>query len=120
LLFSKNNRNIAINMGKSKTEQFTERQNRMAAWARALSHPARIAILEVLISRGECMCGDIVDDLPLSQATVSQHLKVMKEAGLIQGDIEGRIVCYCVDAVACRKAWADLQSLFTAACNCCI
>lgn len=84
-------------MGASKTLLFTERQNHLASIAKALSHPARIAILEVLIRRQSCVCGDIVDELPLAQATVSQHLKELKAVGLIKGEIEGKRVCYCID-----------------------
>ena len=76
-------------MGTTKTEEFTVKQNKLAGYAKALAHPARIAILELLIKKQACVCGDIVDDLPLSQSTVSQHLKELKEAGLIKGDTEG-------------------------------
>ncbi|MBL7920201.1 MAG: winged helix-turn-helix transcriptional regulator [Bacteroidia bacterium] len=88
-------------MGLTKTEEFTVKQNKIAKYMKALGHPARIAILEVLIKKDACMCGDIVDELPLSQSTVSQHLKELKEAGLIKGDIEGTKVCYCID----EKEW---------------
>ncbi len=69
----------------------------------ALGHPARVAIMRLLIARGECVCGAIVDQLPLAQATVSQHLKVLKEAGLVQGEIDGPRVCYCVNPAAVRR-----------------
>lgn len=94
-------------MGLAKLEEFTVRDNKVARYAKALAHPARIAILKVLISKQACVCGDIVDELPLSQSTVSQHLKKLKEAGLIQGDIEGSSVCYCIDP----KAWAVAKRL---------
>jgi DNA-binding transcriptional ArsR family regulator len=94
-------------MGLAKTEQFTTEENRMASIAKALAHPARIAILKVLIQKKACICGDIVDELPLSQSTVSQHLKELKEARLIKGDIEGVKVCYCIDG----DNWAAAQSL---------
>lgn len=84
-------------MGASKTEHFTEEQNEMAKIAKALAHPARIAILEHLLKVNECICGDIVSELPLAQATVSQHLKEMKNAGIIKGTIDGNSVCYCAD-----------------------
>ena len=84
-------------MGASKTEHFTEEQNEMAKIAKALAHPARIAILEHLLKVNECICGDIVSELPLAQPTVSQHLKEMKNAGIIKGNIEGNSVCYCLD-----------------------
>ncbi|MBK6523340.1 MAG: winged helix-turn-helix transcriptional regulator [Sphingobacteriaceae bacterium] len=78
----------------------------MAKFAKALGHPARIAILEVLTKRTDCMCGDIVEELPLSQSTVSQHLKELKDAGLIKGTIEGAKVCYCID----EKEWDNAKS----------
>jgi ArsR family transcriptional regulator len=81
----------------------------LATLARALGHPARVAILRLLIEAGECICGDIVGELPLAQATVSQHLKVLKEAGLIRGDIDGPRVCYCVAPGALER----LQTLIT-------
>lgn len=94
-------------MGAAKTDEFTVRDNRIAAYAKALAHPARISILQVLIKSNSCMCGDIVDELPLSQSTVSQHLKELKEAGLIKGTIEGARVCYCID----EKEWALAQQV---------
>lgn len=75
----------------------------LARYAKALAHPARVAILRLLMTRGECICGQIVDVLPLAQATVSQHLKVLKDAGLIQGEVDGPRVCYCVDPKAVRR-----------------
>jgi ArsR family transcriptional regulator len=75
----------------------------LARLAKALGHPARVAILKLLIERGTCVCGAIVDELPLAQATVSQHLKVLKQAGLVQGEIDGPRVCYCVDPAAVRR-----------------
>lgn len=84
-------------MGTSKTEHFTAQQNQIATIAKALGHPARIAILEYLIKVNTCICGDIVNELPLAQATVSQHLKELKNAGIIKGSIEGNTICYCID-----------------------
>ena len=84
-------------MGASKTEHFTEDQNEMAKIAKALAHPARIAILEHLLKVNECICGDIVSELPLAQPTVSQHLRELKNAGIIQGEIDGNAICYCID-----------------------
>jgi ArsR family transcriptional regulator, arsenate/arsenite/antimonite-responsive transcriptional repressor len=84
-------------MGASKTDTFTAAQNEIAVLAKALGHPARIAIIEFLLRQEGCICRDIVDELPLSQATVSQHLRELKNAGLIQGTIEGNRVCYCVN-----------------------
>ena len=99
-------------MGASKTEEFTVKQNKIAKYMKALGHPARIAILEVLIKKQACICGDIVEELPLSQSTVSQHLKELKEAGLIKGDIEGVKVCYCIDEKEWQIAKDYLQQFF--------
>ena len=94
-------------MGATKSEEFSVKDNRVAKYAKALSHPARIAILKLLIKKQACVCGDIVDELPLSQSTVSQHLKELKDAGLIKGDIEGAKVCYCID----EKEWNIAKNL---------
>ncbi len=83
----------------------------LARLAKALAHPARVAILRRLLAHGECVCGEIVSGLPLAQATVSQHLKVLKEAGLIRGDIDGPRVCYCVEPRALRRFKALVGSL---------
>lgn len=91
-------------MGISKNEEFTKTQNEIAALAKALGHPARIAILQFLAEKKTCVCGDIVDELPLSQSTVSQHLKELKKVGLIKGEIEGPSVCYCLDNKMMAKA----------------
>jgi len=99
-------------MGASKTLLFTERQNHLAQLGKALSHPARIAILEVLIRRQSCVCGDIVDELPLAQATVSQHLKELKAVGLVKGEIEGKRVCYCIDLDNWEKIENELSAFF--------
>ncbi|MET3732732.1 ArsR/SmtB family transcription factor [Moheibacter stercoris] len=84
-------------MGITKTDHFTEKQNQMAAIAKALGHPARIAIIEHLLKVNQCICGDLVNELPLAQATISQHLKELKSVGLIQGSIEGNSLCYCIN-----------------------
>lgn len=84
-------------MGATKTEHFTDRQNQIATIAKALGHPARIAIIEYLTKVNKCICGDIVNELPLAQPTVSQHLKELKNAGIIKGNIEGNSICYCID-----------------------
>src|ERR1700756_5121046 len=99
-------------MGTTKTEEFTIKDNKLAKYAKALAHPARIAILQVLIKKQACICGDIVDELPLSQSTVSQHLKELKEAGLIKGDIDGVKVCYCIDEEEWKTAKNYLVSFF--------
>ena len=90
-------------MGATKTEHFTDKQNAIATLTKALGHPARIAIIEYLIKVDACICGDIVNELPLAQATVSQHLKEFKNAGLIKGEIEGNSICYCIDEKAIEK-----------------
>ena len=97
-------------MGASKTEAYSNKELTLAKYAKALSHPARVAILNVLLKKQSCICGDIVDELPLSQSTVSQHLKELKEAGLIKGDIDGVSVCYCIDEKEWKKASVLLNS----------
>ena len=99
-------------MGSTKTEEFTIKDNKIATYAKALAHPARIAILQLLIKKKACICGDIVEELPLSQSTVSQHLKELKEAGLIKGDIDGAKVCYCIDEKEWENAKTYLNALF--------
>ena len=84
-------------MGVTKSDIFTKDQNEIALIAKAIGHPARIAILQYLLQKNACVCGDIVGVIWLAQATVSQHLKELKQAGLIKGDIDGRSVCYCID-----------------------
>src|SRR5699024_8728502 len=84
-------------MAITKAHKFSDTQVRTAELAKALGHPARIAILEMLLEQVECICGDIADQLPLAQSTVSQHLKSLKEAGVIKGKVEGISVCYCID-----------------------
>ncbi len=86
-----------IKMGVSKTAGFSERQNELAILFKALSHPARVAIIEYLLSVDTCICGDIVNELPLAQPTVSQHLSALKNAGIIKGSIEGTSICYCLN-----------------------
>ena len=109
-------------MGLSKTEKFTIQQNEIALLNKALGHPARIAILEYLAGRNSCVCGDIVEELPLSQSTVSQHLIELKKVGLIKGAIEGPSVCYCIDAEAWKKAEHLLKRFYEevqVSMNCC-
>jgi len=106
-------------MGASKTSAFTENQNRLAQMAKALAHPARIAIIEHLLNKGTCVCGDLVDVLPLSQATVSQHLKALKDAGILRGETEGVYRCYCIDTNQCKSLLASVSQLFKKLTNCC-
>lgn len=95
-----------------KAEDFSAKDSILAKYAKALSHPARIAILNLLVQKQTCICGDIVEELPLAQSTVSQHLKVLKEAGLIKGEIEGSTVCYCIDEVEWKLAKNIINDLF--------
>ena len=94
-------------MGVTKTEIFTEKQNRIATMLKALAHPARIAIIEHLVKAQTCICGDLVEELGLAQATVSRHLKELKNAGSIKGTVEGVSVCYCID----EKTWKQYKSI---------
>lgn len=107
-------RNIAMkrlnNMGVSKTELFTERQNEIASIAKTLGHPARIAIIEHLISINACICNDLVQELGLAQATISQHLRELKNAGIIKGSVDGTSICYCINPLA----WKKYRGLFEA------
>jgi len=95
-------------MGVTKTELFTNTQNQLANWAKVLGHPARIAILQYLLKQNSCVCGSLVDELGLAQATISQHLRELKEAGFITGTVEGTSVCYCIEP----KAWAKAKTAF--------
>jgi ArsR family transcriptional regulator len=88
-----------------------EADEELATLAKALGHPARVQIMRLLVRREACVCGDIVDELPLAQSTVSQHLKVLKESGLIRGDIDGPRVCYCVEPRVLRRLKALVGSL---------
>jgi DNA-binding transcriptional ArsR family regulator len=97
-------------MGLTKSEIFTEKQNKLALMMKALANPARVAIIEQLIKANACICGDLVDELGLAQATISQHLKELKNAGLIKGTIEGTSVCYCID----EKVWKQYKKEFEA------
>ena len=100
-------------MGLTKTEIFTDEQNRLAIMLKAMAHPARIAILQHIIKANACVCGSLVDELGLAQATISQHLKELKNAGLIQGTIEGVSVCYCIEPEAWQNLNDELNKLFS-------
>jgi DNA-binding transcriptional ArsR family regulator len=104
-------------MGLTKTEIFTEKQNRLALMLKALGHPARIAIIQELIKANACICGDLVEELGLAQATISQHLKELKNVGLIKGTIEGTSVCYCIDEKAWKQYKKELDGFFVAFTN---
>jgi ArsR family transcriptional regulator len=88
-----------------------EADEELASLAKALGHPARVKILRILARRNSCICADIVDELPLAQSTVSQHLKVLKDAGLIRGDVDGPRVCYCIEPRALRRLKALVGGL---------
>jgi DNA-binding transcriptional ArsR family regulator len=98
-------------MAISKGAAFADKDRQISVVAKALSHPARVAILRALAKRGACMCGEIVEVMPLAQSTVSQHLKDLKEAGLVTGEVEGTKSCYCIDWNMLGKAWDALKSL---------
>jgi len=99
-------------MSIAKIEAFTQQEQDLAAFAKLMSHPARIAILKVLAAQNACICGEIVEVLPLAQSTVSQHLKELKNAGLINGTIDGPKSCYCINWEAFEKFMADFNALF--------
>ena len=96
-------------MGATKTDLFTQQQNDLANMAKAIAHPARIAILQYLVKTSACVCGSLVEELGLAQPTISQHLKELKNIGLIQGTVEGTSVCYCIDP----KVWNEYKEVFS-------
>jgi len=107
-------------MGLSKTEHFNEYQNLVAKVAKAFAHPARVAILEYLIKNKTCVVGSLTDELPLSQSTISQHLKELKSTGIIKGDIEGPSICYCINRDMWDKMSGALRSFISRVNdNCC-
>ncbi|RYD85272.1 MAG: ArsR family transcriptional regulator [Verrucomicrobiaceae bacterium] len=99
-------------MGITKSEMYTAKQNALATMLKAIAHPARIAILQHLIKANACICGDLVEELGLAQATISQHLKELKAAGLIQGTVEGTSVCYCINPKTWNQFKKELDVLF--------
>ena len=104
------------------TDTFAADDHALAGWAKALGHPARLAILRTLAARQTCLCGELVDELPLAQSTVSQHLKALKAAGLIEGTTDGPRSCYCLNASALRRLHEALGGLFdglNCSCSCC-
>jgi DNA-binding transcriptional ArsR family regulator len=94
-------------MGVTKSEIFTDLQNQVSTFAKAFAHPARVAILEHLFNLNACICGDLVDEIGLAQATISQHLKELKNLGLIKGEVEGTKVCYCIH----QENWDEMKSV---------
>ncbi len=101
-------------MGTTKSEIFTKEQNHLAQLLKAIAHPARIAILQHIISSNACICGDLVDELGLAQATISQHLKELKNAGLIQGTIDGASVCYCINPLTWKMLEKEIGTFIAA------
>jgi len=99
-------------MAYTKKDEFTKIENRVADFAKALSHPARISILKTLAEKNECICGEIVEVMPLAQSTVSQHLKELKNAGLVQGEIEGATSCYCINWKNLEREVGSFNDLF--------
>lgn len=95
-------------MGITRTDLYTDEQNRIATIAKVIGHPARVAILQHLIKKQSCICGEIVDEIGLSQPTISQHLRELKAIGLIVGNIDGTKVCYCIDP----KVYGDIKTTF--------
>jgi DNA-binding transcriptional ArsR family regulator len=109
-------------MGATKSYEFSAKENKLSKYAKAFAHPARVAILKYLAKKQSCMCGDIVEELPLSQSTISQHLKELKDAGLIKGEIDGAKVCYCIDEKEWKSAQTWINQLFDSykgGSNCC-
>ncbi|MEL7118203.1 MAG: metalloregulator ArsR/SmtB family transcription factor [Bacteroidota bacterium] len=96
-------------MGLTKKDIYTDEQNEIAVFAKVFGHPARVAILQQLFKEDACYCGDLVDEIGLAQPTISQHLKELKHLGLIQGNVEGTSVCYCID----KKNWTEMKEIIT-------
>ena len=99
-------------MGVTKTDIFNEQQNRLAILFKALAHPARIAIIQHIIKQNACICNDLVEELGLAQATISQHLRELKNIGIIKGNIEGTSICYCINEVVWQDIKGELNSFF--------
>jgi DNA-binding transcriptional ArsR family regulator len=102
----------------NKSDLFAEQEIQLAELAKALAHPARIKILRILMDKNVCMCGHIVDRMPLAQSTVSQHLRELKQAGLIKGEIEGPRTCYCLNENVLEQARDSFADLFAQVCDC--
>ncbi|WP_060873482.1 ArsR/SmtB family transcription factor [Myroides odoratus] len=99
-------------MGVTKSELFSDKKNRLSLMFKVLGHPARLAILQYIINQDACICNDLVEELGLAQATISQHLKELKNSGLIKGTIEGKSVCYCIDNVAWNEFFKEFEFFF--------
>lgn len=96
-------------MGLTKSEIFTKEQNQISSIAKVFGHPARVAILQYLFKINSCICGDLVDEIGLAQPTISQHLKELKNIGLIKGNIEGTSICYCID----KTNWSQMKTVIS-------
>lgn len=94
-------------MGVTKTEIFTDRQNKISLFSKVFGHPARVAIVQYLFKIDSCVCGDLVNEIGLAQPTISQHLKELKNLGLIKGNIEGTSVCYCIH----KENWMAMKTV---------
>lgn len=107
-------------MGVTKTQIFDQQQNELAQFFKILGHPARIAILQYISKQNTCICNDLVDEIGLAQATISQHLKELKSVGLLKGEVEGKSMCYCIDVDRWNVLQKNLNSFFnTTKTNCC-
>jgi predicted transcriptional regulator len=107
-------------MGITKSQMFTEQQNELAQFFKVLGHPARIAILQYISTQESCICNDIVEEIGLAQATISQHLKELKSIGLLQGEVEGKRLCYCINVERWNELQTQLNSFFNKTkSNCC-
>lgn len=106
-------------MAINKSTSFSASDQQLAAWAKALAHPARVAILRTLAEKRSCICGEIVEVMPLSQATVSQHLKALKAAGLVEGEVEGVKSCYCINSTELQRLRDTLGQFFQQLKDCC-
>ncbi|MDB4904999.1 MAG: transcriptional regulator [Mucilaginibacter sp.] len=101
-------------MGLTKTEIFTDEQNKLASLLKAMAHPARIAILQQILKANACICGDLADELGLAQPTISQHLKELKTVGLIKGTVEGVSICYCINPIVWNELKEQMSVFFAA------
>lgn len=111
---------INYEMGITKTEMFTGQQNDLAQFFKVLGHPARVAILQYISNQNACICNDLVEEIGLAQATISQHLKELKSIGLLKGEVEGKSMCYCINVDRWTVLQNQLNSFFNKTkSNCC-
>jgi len=101
-------------MGITKSEKFTDNQNRIASIAKVIGHPARVAILQHVVAQDSCVCGDLVNEIGLAQPTISQHLRELKSIGILKGTVEGTSVCYCIDPEIAREIKSIFDNFFKA------